>query len=82
VDNAYGAITFGELVGKLGMVRIKCTKCGRSAKYRVAVLIAKHGRDQKLSTWIDKITADCPRRRAKNANDPCEAHCPDLPDRP
>ena len=78
---AHGAITFGELVGQLGRLRIDCPKCGRSGQYRLAVLIAKYGRDQKLSTWIDKLTADCPRRLAKKANDPCDAHCPDLPNR-
>src|SRR5207249_9320017 len=59
---AHGAITFGELVGKLGRLRIDCPKCGRSGQYRLAVFIAKYGRDQKLSTWLDKLTADCPGR--------------------
>ena len=79
MDNPNNAITFGDLVGKLGAVRIECAKCGRSGQYRLALLIAKYGRGKKLFTWIDELTADCQRKIAKNANDPCEAHCPDLP---
>jgi hypothetical protein len=28
---------------------------------------------------MDEITADCPRKRARNDSDPCGAICPDLP---
>jgi len=74
----YGAITFGDLVGKLGRVRIECAKCGRSGQYRLGVLIGKHGRDKRLFTWIDELTADCIYKLAKNPNDRCDARCPDL----
>jgi hypothetical protein len=41
------------LIGKLGALRIKCAKCGRSGKCRLAVLIAKYGRDEKCSRgWM------------------------------
>ena len=79
MDNPHKAITYGDLVGKLGAVRIECVKCGRSGQYRLAVLIAKYGRGKKLFTWIDELTADCPHKLAKNPNDPCGATCPDLP---
>jgi hypothetical protein len=48
-------------------------------KYRLAVLIAKYGRDEKLFTWMDELTAECPRKRASDVNDQCGARCPDLP---
>ena len=34
--------------------------------------------DAKLFDWSDEITADCPRRQARNLNDQCGARCPDL----
>ncbi len=74
-----GTTIFCDLIGKLGMLRIECAKCGRTGKYRLAVLIAKYGRDEKLFTWTDELTADCPRKLAGNANDPCGVRCPDLP---
>jgi hypothetical protein len=70
---------FGDLIGKLGVVRIECTKCGRSGKHRLAVLIAKYGRDEKLLIWTDELTADCPCKRAGDVNDQCGVCCPDLP---
>jgi hypothetical protein len=74
-----GAITFGDLIGRLGKLRIDCPKCGRSGTHRLARLIARYGRDEKLSRWIDEITADCPRKLARSDSDPCGAILPDLP---
>jgi len=36
-----GAIIFGDLIGKLDMLRIECPKCGRSGRYRLADLIMR-----------------------------------------
>jgi hypothetical protein len=63
------AIIFGDLIGKLGVLRIECAKCGRAGRYRLAQLIARHGRNEKLFTWLDEITAlvracPCPFRSA------------------
>jgi hypothetical protein len=74
-----GAITLGDLIGKLGELRIECPKCGRSGRYRLARLIARYGRNEKLFRWIDEITADCPRKLAGSDSDPCGAILPDLP---
>jgi hypothetical protein len=74
-----GTIIFRNLVGKLGALRIECPKCGQAGRYRLARLIAKYCIDAKLFDWSDEITADCPRKQAKNLNDICGARCPDLP---
>jgi hypothetical protein len=73
-----GAIIFRDIVGKLTVLRITCDKCGRSGQYRVERLIIRYGIDAKLFDWSDEITADCPRRQARNLNDQCGARCPDL----
>jgi hypothetical protein len=39
---------------------------------------ARYGIDAKLFEWSNEITADCPRKQAKNLNDQCGARCPDL----
>jgi hypothetical protein len=66
------------------------TTCGRPARrlqrgarrpltqYRVDRLIERYGIDAKLFEWSDEITADCPRKQARNLNDQCGARCPDL----
>jgi hypothetical protein len=48
-----GTIIFGDLVGKLDVLRVECAKCGRSGRYRLARLIARHGRSEKPFTWLD-----------------------------
>jgi len=73
------AIIFRDLVGKLGVLRIECDKCGRTGNYRLARLIAKYGLDAKLFVWTDELTADCPRKQARSQIDQCGAICPDLP---
>jgi len=40
-----GAIIFGDLIGKLDMLRVSCEKCGRSGRYQVQRLIKDRGRD-------------------------------------
>jgi hypothetical protein len=74
-----GAIIFRDLVGKLGVLNVQCDKCGQRGRYTLARLIARYGLDAKLFEWSDEITADCPRKQAKNLNDQCGARCPDLP---
>ncbi len=43
-----GAIIFGDLVGKLDVLRIQYSKCGRSGRYHAAALIERCGRNAKL----------------------------------
>jgi hypothetical protein len=73
-----GATTFRDIVGKLEYLNIECDKCGRKGRYRVDRLVRKYGIDAKLFDWSDEITADCPRKIAKNLNDMCGATSPDL----
>jgi hypothetical protein len=42
-------------------------------------LIAKYGRDAKLLTWTNEITANCPRKQGRSDSDRCGASWPDLP---
>jgi hypothetical protein len=32
-----GAILFGNLIGKLDVLRVQCPKCGRAGQYRLAL---------------------------------------------
>jgi len=38
-----GAIIFGDLIGKLDVLRIECPKCDQSGQYRLADLITRYG---------------------------------------
>jgi hypothetical protein len=73
---SYGAIIFGDLIGKLDLLRVECPKCGRSGRYRLADLITRYGR---LFAFTADVTANCARKQRSNENDPCGALRPDLP---
>jgi hypothetical protein len=74
-----GAVILGDLIGKLDVLRIECAKCGRSGRYRLADLLMRYGRDEKLFAFTADVTANCTRKQGRNDNDPCGATCPDLP---
>jgi hypothetical protein len=74
-----GAIIFSDLIGKLDVLRIEYAKCGRAGRYRLADLITRYGRNEKLFAFTAEITANCARKHARSHSDPCGAICPDLP---
>ena len=73
-----GAIIFSDLIGKLDVLRVVCSKCHRGGAYRLERLILSRGRDTKIIDWLDELTANCPKKVARNMNDQCGARCPDL----
>jgi hypothetical protein len=56
-----GSLTFADLIGKLDTLDVECSKCERKGRYSVTRLIEQQDRDGKLTDWLAKITADCPR---------------------
>jgi hypothetical protein len=73
-----GAIIFSDLFGKLDALRVACDKCRRAGQYQLNRLVENRGHDAKVIDWLDEITADCPKKIARDMNDPCGARCPDL----
>jgi hypothetical protein len=63
-----GAIIFRDLVGKLEVLNVKCDKCGRFGRYHLERWIERYDIDAKLFDWSNGITADCPRKQARNLN--------------
>ena len=59
---ARGFLTFGDIEGKLDVLRVECTRCDRRGRYSVAKLIEKHGRKGNLMVWREMLNADCPGR--------------------
>ena len=74
-----GAIIFADLIGKLDVLRVTCDVCKRDGCYGLARLIRVYGRDAKLRDWLDVITADCPKKIARNDYSRCGAKCLQLP---
>ena len=51
-------LTFGDIEGKLDVLRIECTRCQRKGRYSVAKLIAKYGRRANLMKWSEQLNGD------------------------
>ena len=74
----HGSVTFGDLLGKLEVLRVTCDKCERAGLYRVAKLVLQHGHDGKITDWLHELTKDCARKSSPGLSDPCAARMPDL----
>jgi hypothetical protein len=73
-----GATIFGDLIGKLDVLRVHCDECRRFGLPRVRRLIENRGSNYSLPDWLDELAANCSKRITVNWNDRCGAQCPDL----
>ena len=37
-------LVFGDIEGKLDLLRVECTRCGRKGRYHIYKLVEKYGR--------------------------------------
>ena len=72
-------LIFGDIEGKLDMLRVECTRCGRKGRYNVRKLIEKYGRKANMMKWKQQLNGDCPKRDAPQLQERCDLLCPDLP---
>ena len=72
-------LVFGDIEGKLDVLRVECTKCPRKGRYGVSKLIEKYGRKANMMKWKEQLNGDCPRRDAHSMHERCDLICPDLP---
>jgi hypothetical protein len=72
-------LIFGDIEGKLDVLRVECTKCARKGRYNVPRLIEKYGRKANMMKWKEQLNGDCPRRDARSLHERCDLLCPDLP---
>jgi len=72
-------VTFGDIAGKLHMLRIECTRCERKGRYVVAKLLAQYGLRGNMSKWVSDLRSDCPKRNAAQLHERCDLICSDLP---
>jgi len=55
-------ITFGDLEGKLEVLRVEYSRCQRNGRHSVAKLIEKYGRQANMMKWREQLNGDCPKR--------------------
>jgi hypothetical protein len=71
-----GAVTLGDIVGRVRMLEIACRHCERYGRLRVDKLIAEHGADFTLPYLRERLAGDCPRLLAAWIYERCGAYFP------
>jgi hypothetical protein len=51
-------LVFGDIEGKLDVLRVECPRCQRKGCYGVRRLIEKHGRDGHMMMWRQQLNGD------------------------
>ena len=72
-------LVFGDIDGKLDVLRVECARCQRKSRYNVCGLIEKYGRNANMMKWKEQLNGDCPKRDAPQMHERCDLICPDLP---
>src|SRR5262245_58087006 len=72
-------LLFGDIEGKLDVLRVECAKCSRKGRYHVQRRIEVYGRKGNMSKWLSNLKGDCPKRDAHSLHERCDLVCPDLP---
>ena len=58
------AVTLGDLVGCINGLEVRCTRCPRHGRVRLAQLLAEHGADLGMPDLAVRLAADCPKAQA------------------
>jgi hypothetical protein len=76
--SAKGVVTLGELAGRLDHLEVRCRRCERLGRLRLARLIANHGPETGLPDLAVRLAADCPKAKAPDLGERCFVHFPQL----
>jgi hypothetical protein len=72
-----GFVVFGDLTGKIAVLRIHCDGCDFKSEAALAELIGKYGPAHTLLEWKAEVLSGCPRRAPKAAQ-LCGSFFPDI----
>ena len=72
-----GSLQLSDLSGRLAVLEVACSKCGRYGRYHLSRLIERHGAAMTLPDLAGKLSADCP--ESENLSyDRCRVYFPAL----
>ncbi len=57
-----GAVTLRQIHGTREMLDVRCDRCGRAGRYRVATLVERYGLDSGLPAIASALEEGCPRK--------------------
>ena len=73
-----GSVTLGELVGRIDRLEIRCERCERHGRVRLARLTAEHGAETSLVELATRLEAGCANAKAADLSRRCFVHYPQL----
>ena len=73
-----GAVTLGELAGRPDHLEVRCRRCERHGRLRLARLVADHGAGTGLPDLAARLAADCPKAGGPDPAERCFVHFPQL----
>jgi hypothetical protein len=68
----------GDLGGRLQWLNVRCGRCPRHGRLRIARLLAEHGADAAGPDVLRALVGDCPKREAFNIHNRCDPYVPGL----
>jgi hypothetical protein len=70
-----GSFTLTEVAARTDVLTVNCSKCDRTERYPLAILIRRYGRIFTVPDLLGELSRGCPKR----GSDLCGVHCPELP---
>jgi hypothetical protein len=74
-----GPITLGAVSAHTTMLVVACSRCDRSVRYNLDVLIKRHGQGCGIPKLLRRLSEDCPKYASVIAYHLCGVHCAELP---
>jgi hypothetical protein len=71
-------ILLREVAAHLDMLEVRCARCTRHGRFRIARLLEEHGPDVTVPTVLRAQVADCPQRNAQHDRERCDPFAPEL----
>ena len=76
--SATGAVTLGDLAGRVDQLEVRCRRCDRHGRLRLARLIADHGAGTGLPDLAVRLSAGCPKAQALDLGERCFVFFPQV----
>ena len=72
-----GSVTLGDLVDRIAMMEVACSRCKRRGRLQVDRLLAQYG-DMELPELGRVLAGDCRKAAAVSISDRCDVFFPKL----
>jgi hypothetical protein len=72
-----GSVTLGDLIDRIAMLEVACSRCERRGWLQVDRLIEQHG-DAELPELRLTLADDCPKAAVVSISDQCDIFFPQL----